>query len=174
MAYSDQPEQYGGQFVGMAVAYGLSRVLGAALWLPVATTLIAGFILNRLRPMLGEALRWALALLIGQTAWTLVGVAFYPAQIGDVAVDLGIAVPLALVLAVRPHRIAVWILVAFEVVVLGIVVSAVLGMPRWDADMMGLVVNAGMRLGIIGCCAYALVHGLLREPDFAEEQEVFS
>lgn len=59
MAYSDQPEQYGGQFVGMAVVYGLSRVLGAALWLPAATTLIAGFILNRLRPMLGEALRWA-------------------------------------------------------------------------------------------------------------------
>jgi hypothetical protein len=174
MAFSDQPARAGVGVAAAAVGYGASQVLGANIWLPAIFAVIALLLIAKFRSLLVEHLRLAIALLLAQTTWMLIGALILPALLPQVIGDVVIGYGLAAWLLARPSRTPAIVLIVLEILALAINIYVMSVVGLWGQAMAALVVHVALRLGIIVTTALALKHGLVRAFDADMAQEVFS
>ncbi|HTN13779.1 MAG TPA: hypothetical protein VL094_03120 [Sphingomonadaceae bacterium] len=175
MSYLDEPPPYrAGGLVGVG-AYGVSRVFGLNLWLPVLLSLVAYFGLRRFRPVLSESYRYGLAILSGQALWMVVGVMFVPEALASVLIDIVASAALLIWAVWRASKASAYGVVAFEVISLGVNFLAFLEVPQLDSSNFALLVHMVMHVGVLIFVVHALLHGLVtHSADAGEMDEVFS
>ena len=163
MAFSDQKRPYsGGKFVGYLVAYGISRVAGINIWLPVILCGICIWGVTKIRPLFSEHFRYAIGILLGQAASMLVGIAVMPEYFMAILPDIVFAIGITAWIVLRPAKIAVFVLIALEILGIGSNVYSISLLPGWSPEMGGIVVAAVLRAAILGFGIAALQTDLVR------------
>ena len=176
MAFSDQESPYsGGKFIGYLAAYGVSRAVGANLFIPAILSGISIWLIGKFRPLLSSYLRYSIGILLGQAAFMSVGAAMMPQYVILVLPDIFLAIVITAWIVLRPSRPALFVLIGFEV--FGIVSNcySVYLLSAWGPDMGALIVHITMRTAIIGFGIAALQDALVRfDPEDQMVEDVFA
>lgn len=176
MAFSDQESPYaGGGFVALLAGYGASYLLGANVWLPLLLSFGAIFGISRLLPRIGDFLRFAAGVAIGQLLWMIIGVLVQPEMISNLALDLVLGLGLVGWCLIRPSKLAVALLILLQVASLVVNLQTAMQIGEWGPMMAAILVHIALRTGVMVLAIMALKEGLLRSYVADDEvEEVFS
>lgn len=175
MSYLDEEPRNGRSFGAVIGGYAVSRLLGAAMWLPVLLAVLCQWLIRKARPQAAEPLRWAAALTLGQCLWMLLGGIIVPGLMPNVLPDIVLGIAVSLWLIVSLARLPLVLLLLLQLGGLAVNVWAAANLGVWGPAMGALIGHMALRCGVIGFGAYALAtSGLRIEVPDEEAADVFA
>lgn len=173
MSYVDRSETKmysAGALFAVGGGYFMSRVLGAVAWIPMLVG-FAAFALLKKSTDRNVAVLAALAAIIAQTAWFLVGAIAVPAQASTVLLDIVVNAILIAAIYLKPGYVSAGFALLWNVlgvVMTGLMLSATSG-DGLSADQRALLAHIILR-GII-VLASAAIMIFKAHPDLLPESE---
>lgn len=181
MSYVDRSStrQYSLAAIGpLGAGYILSRFIGSVAWIP-AILGGASFVLLKKIANRNVAVTAALAAIIAQTGWFLVGAIAVPGQAANVALDIGVNVILLAILYFRPGYVSASIAIAWNALGIAVVGYDLTSAPEAAGDVLvsvqqrALVAHIILRAVIVAAAGMIIIYKANPDllPDEAEEED---
>lgn len=175
MSYLDEEPRHGASIAAVVGGWGISSLVGGAIWLPALIAVLYQWLIRKFRPLAAQPLRWAIAFTLGQCMWMGIGGIAMPRQLPMVLPDIVIGLALSGWALARLSRLPLVLLILVQLA--GLAINAMLGFQigSWGPQMAALLAHGVLRSVILGFAVYALATGRLRQPMAEEDaEEVFA
>lgn len=173
MSYVDRSEskQYSfGTIGGLLGGYGISRLVGAAGWIPAIVGFGSFFLLKKLVDR-NVGVIAALASIIAQTAWFLIAVLIAPEEMSAVSVDIAFNVALLAIVYIWPGYVSAGIVIAWAAFGILANIAAMTGQPLEVQRALAahLILRAVIIASAVAIMIFKANPDLLPDPAEAEE-----